>query len=240
METFLHSRSTMRKLLRPLCVAMLGLLATALPSAAELVVFSGGHVLKVSGFEIDGEILKLRLPGDGAIRVAMSSVEHIVDDEIAPPDQGGAEELAEAPLNLRFEDGQPVPDTPFGDLIFAAARRERLNPALVAAMVRAESAFDPGAVSVKGARGLMQLMPATAQRFGVATGDLFDPERNLRAGTRYLSWLLERFPGDLPRILAAYNAGEANVARYDGVPPFRETRGYIKRIYGTLGLDAVR
>ena len=215
------------------------LMGTASPSVAELVVFSGGRVLKVAGFEVTGEALNLRLPSGGTMRVSLNVVERIVDDEIEPPVEAADAEMV-MPLSIAFEDGQPVPDTPYGDLIFAAARREKLNPALVAAMVRAESAFAPGAVSVKGARGLMQLMPATARRFGVATGDLFNPERNLEAGTRYLSWLAKKFPDDLPRILAAYNAGEANVARYGGVPPFRETRGYIKRIYGALGLDAVR
>ena len=226
----------------PLKLAMTGavLVGTVSPSVAELVVFSGGHVLKVAGFEVIGEVLDLRLSSGGALRVSLSAVERIVDDEIEAPAEAADIEMAEIPVRIGFEEGQPVPDTPYGHLIFAAARREELNPALVAAMVRAESAFDPGAVSVKGARGLMQLMPATARRFGVVTGDLLEPERNLEAGTRYLSWLAKKFPDDLPRILAAYNAGEANVIRYGGVPPFRETRGYIKRIYETLGLDAVR
>lgn len=226
----------------PLKLAMTGavLVGTVSPSVAALVVFSGGHVLKVAGFEVIGEVLDLRLSSGGALRVSLSAVERIVDDEIEAPAEAADIEMAEVPVRIGFEEGQPVPDTPYGHLIFAAARREELNPALVAAMVRAESAFDPGAVSVKGARGLMQLMPATARRFGVVTGDLLEPERNLEAGTRYLSWLAKKFPDDLPRILAAYNAGEANVIRYGGVPPFRETRGYIKRIYGTLGLDAVR
>jgi hypothetical protein len=219
---------------------VVALILTSLPSAAELVVFSGGHVLKVAGFELTGETIALRLSSGGGMRVSLNAVERIVDDEVEDSVTESDDPIAQPTLQLRFENGQPVPDTPYGGLIFAAARREELNPALVAAMVRAESAFDPGAVSVKGARGLMQLMPATARRFGVPTGDLFNPERNLEAGTRYLSWLVDKFPDDLQSVLAAYNAGEANVARYGGVPPFRETRGYIKRIYGTLGLEAVR
>jgi soluble lytic murein transglycosylase-like protein len=105
-------------------------------------------------------------------------------------------------------------------------------------MVKAESAFDPEAVSVKGARGLLQLMPATAMRFGVPPEALFEPRENLDAGVRYLKWLSERYPGDLPRILSAYNAGEGSVDRYGGVPPFRETRDYIRRIYSELGMDS--
>lgn len=226
----------------PLTLVMTGaaLVGAAPPSVAELVVFSGGQVLKVAGFEVTGEVLDLRLASGGVMRVSLGAVERIVDDELEVPADAGDIEMVATSFRIGFEEGQPVPDTPYGDLIFAAARREELNPALVAAMVRAESAFDPAAVSVKGARGLMQLMPATARRFGVVTGELLEPVRNLEAGTRYLSWLVKKFPHDLPRVLAAYNAGEANVARYGGVPPFRETRGYIKRIYGTLGLDAVR
>ena len=84
----------------------------------------------------------------------------------------------------------------------------------------------------------MQLMPATARRFGLAERQIFEPERNLEAGTRYLRWLLDRFDGDVVRALAAYNAGEGTVDRYGGVPPFRETVNYIRRIAGELGVAA--
>ncbi|HEX6863078.1 MAG TPA: lytic transglycosylase domain-containing protein, partial [Thermoanaerobaculia bacterium] len=92
------------------------------------------------------------------------------------------------------------------------------------------------AVSHKGARGLMQLMPATAQRFGVRKEQLFDPKHNLEAGVRYLSWLMDQFPTDLAKILAAYTAGEGAVARYKGIPPYRETQNYVRRIFTNLGL----
>jgi soluble lytic murein transglycosylase-like protein len=82
----------------------------------------------------------------------------------------------------------------------------------------------------------MQLMPATAERFGISHHELFDPVQNLEAGSRYLSWLVDQFPQDLAKVLAAYNAGENAVARYGGVPPYRETRGYVKRIFASLGL----
>jgi soluble lytic murein transglycosylase-like protein len=137
-----------------------------------------------------------------------------------------------------FSERNRVPATPYGDEIFAAARRHSLNPALVAALVRTESAFDSAAVSPKGARGLMQLMPATARRFGLGGDEIFDPVQNLDAGSRYLRWLLDRFDGDVVRALAAYNAGEGTVDRYGGVPPFRETRDYVRRIVSQLGLTA--
>lgn len=117
---------------------------------------------------------------------------------------------------------------PFGRLIQRAAAAEGVDPLLVAAIVEAESRFRPAAVSPKGALGLMQVMPQTAARFG--GGDLADPGRNLQLGCRYLRELLDLYGGDLELGLAAYNAGPGNVARFGGVPPFRETRRYVERV----------
>jgi soluble lytic murein transglycosylase-like protein len=166
--------------------------------------------------------------------VPILRVARILEDEIV--DEPPPVEPAPA-FTLRFDASHPRPAVPYAELIYDASRRHALNPALVAAVARAESAFDPRAVSDKGAQGLMQLMPATARRFGVVGGKVFEPASNLDAGARYLSWLAERFDGDLPRVLAAYNAGEGTVERYQGVPPYRETRAYLKRIYAELGLD---
>ncbi|WP_148307690.1 lytic transglycosylase domain-containing protein [endosymbiont of unidentified scaly snail isolate Monju] len=114
-------------------------------------------------------------------------------------------------------------------LIDAAARAERLRPELVHAVVRAESAYRADAVSSRGARGLMQLMPETARQLGVT--DPYDPRQNLRGGTRYLRQLLERFDFDLRLALAAYNAGESAVAQYGNrVPPFPETQDYVEKV----------
>lgn len=114
-------------------------------------------------------------------------------------------------------------------LIRAAARNHQLSPELVHAVVRAESAYRSDAVSRKGAQGLMQLMPATADRFGVR--DSFDPRENLHGGTRYLKKLLGMFDGDLSLALAAYNAGENAVAKYGNqIPPYPETQKYVKKV----------
>ncbi len=110
-----------------------------------------------------------------------------------------------------------------------------LDPALVLEVVRMESNFDPHARSHKGALGLMQLIPSTAQRFGVE--DPFDPVQNLRGGMAYLRWLLERFDGDLKLTLAGYNAGEAAVERHGGVPPYDETRAYVGTILSRYAGD---
>lgn len=112
--------------------------------------------------------------------------------------------------------------------ISAAAREFGVDEAIVRAVIHAESAFRPGAVSRVGAQGLMQLMPATARRFGVT--DSFDPRQNIRGGTQYLAWLLRRFNGDLTLAAAGYNAGEGAVDRHKGVPPYRETRHYVQRV----------
>jgi soluble lytic murein transglycosylase-like protein len=116
-----------------------------------------------------------------------------------------------------------------------------VDPTLVRAVIQVESDFNPRCISRRGARGLMQLMPETARRYGVRS--IVDPDENIRGGIHYLADLLELFPRDLPRVLAAYNAGENAVARYAGIPPFEETTTYIKRAltvyYGRPWGDAV-
>jgi hypothetical protein len=114
-----------------------------------------------------------------------------------------------------------------------ACRLHQVSPDLVKAVIAAESEFDQWAVSSKGARGLMQLMPGTARRFGVS--DSFDARQNILAGTQYLRVLLDQFAGDVDLALAAYNAGENAVLRYGGIPPYRETRGYVAKVQGLLG-----
>lgn len=116
----------------------------------------------------------------------------------------------------------------YGREIDAASASFGVDSALVRAVIHAESAYRPNAISRAGAQGLMQLMPATALRFNV--GDPFDAGQNIRGGVQYLSWLLKRFGGDLDLALAAYNSGEASVERYNGVPPYAETRTYVSRV----------
>jgi hypothetical protein len=120
------------------------------------------------------------------------------------------------------------------DLIHQAALSHSLPPALVEAVARVESGLNPRALSPKGARGLLQLMPATARRFGVRTDRLFEPEHNLAAGAAYLAWLLDRYDDNLDFALAAYNAGEGAVDDYGGIPPYRETQDYVRRVRAAL------
>ena len=118
--------------------------------------------------------------------------------------------------------------TEFDSLIVQHAEANKINPVLVRAVIEAESAFNPRAVSHVGAMGLMQLMPGTAKELGVV--DPFDPDDNIRGGTKYLRTLLDRFDNNVDLALAAYNAGPGAVERYDGVPPYRETRNYVAKI----------
>lgn len=159
---------------------------------------------------------------------------------VAAPVQSGALPLITPAVREQFLAPSPRPlsldvfkedyfrtQVPFGEIIYREARRNDLSPELVAAMVHTESDFRPGLVSHKSAQGLMQIVPSTAALLGI--DDPFDPEKNIAAGTRYFRYLLDRFD-DETMALAAYNAGEGNVARFGGIPPFTETRDYISKV----------
>jgi soluble lytic murein transglycosylase-like protein len=119
-------------------------------------------------------------------------------------------------------------EVPFGPLIYKEAKRQDLDPTLVAAVVETESQFKSRARSGANAQGLMQLVPRTGRWMGAK--NLMDPVQNVKAGTKYLKYLNERFDGDQEMVLAAYNAGEGNVRRFGGIPPFSETRNYVRKV----------
>ena len=133
-----------------------------------------------------------------------------------------------APVAIPFVPSGEPELLPFDRIIHEAAGRHHVDADLILAVIMAESQFNPTARSKKGARGLMQLMPITADALDVE--DIYSPEENVNAGVRHLRWLLDRFDGDLRMALAAYNAGVQNVLRHDGVPPFPETRAYVRRV----------
>ncbi|MBI3155530.1 MAG: transglycosylase SLT domain-containing protein [Burkholderiales bacterium] len=150
--------------------------------------------------------------------------------EAGPPARGQGAGRGPLVAPPRLPPNAPAPIVRFVELV---APEYRLEPHLVLAVMATESNFDPWAVSPKNARGLMQLIPDTARRFRVR--DLADPADNIRGGMAYLRWLLAYFEGDLRLALAAYNAGERAVERYRGVPPFAETRMYVRKVIALMG-----
>lgn len=223
--------------MRPGLRVSLLLLLVAAAARAELVLLADGDVVKVAKFESEGEAARLTLPNGGEMILSMLRIDRVLDDELAEPAAGPAPAVPpKTAFPVDYAAAQPIPDVPYGALMYWAAKKHRLNPALVVEVARAESAFNARALSVKGACGLLQIMPGTGQRFGLKRSELFDPKKNLEAGARYLRWLLDRFSGDLTLALAAYNAGEHAVDRHGGVPPYRETRTYLSRIYASLGI----
>ncbi len=217
-------------------LAALAVLLAAIPASASIAVFADGRNTKIEAYAVEEDLIHLTLQGGGTLSLPLTRIERIVDDEIVPAEvveevkkiveeQGGVFPKR----SWRYsERSGPLWQSKYNDIIVAAAQKFDIDAALVSAVIKAESDYNPRTVSNKGARGLMQLMPATAKRFGVSNS--FDPEENIHAGTRYLRWLLKTFDGNADLAVAAYNAGEGNVWKYEGVPPFRETVNYINRI----------
>ena len=208
----------------------LALGAAAAPAGAALAIFGDGRVVKIADYRVDGPDIEITLPGGGGYTTSLLSVERIVDDEVAAP---AAEVASLAPRRLAIDLSyrparKPLFRSSFDRTIDEECRKANLDTAFVSAIIKAESNFNPYARSRKGALGLMQLMPATAARLGVRR--CFDPASNLRGGIRYLKQLCARFSNTPELILAAYNAGEDAVDSYGGVPPYRETVDYVKRI----------
>jgi soluble lytic murein transglycosylase-like protein len=149
-------------------------------------------------------------------------------------DNNGVVHLTNVPTSAKYrwfmrESGKALSTLYFFDkIITGASSKWGIDPSLVKAVIKAESDFDPHAVSKAGARGLMQLMPETARLMGV--NNLDDPEENVEGGIRYLKYLLKRFNWNVPLALAAYNAGEDAVRKYGGIPPYKETRRYVEKV----------
>ena len=207
------------------------LLLSAADLAAELIVFEDGRVVKAAGYVLFNEELEIRLPGGGSYRVDLSRVERIVDDEVVVDTVAVDGETLRGGLtyDLTYKAGKkPLFGSDFDALIDREAKKQNLDASFVSALIRAESNYEPRAVSRKGARGLMQLMPATAKRLSVRKP--FDPASNVRGGVQYLRELVDRYGQRPDLVLAAYNAGEGAVATYGGVPPYRETIAYVSRI----------
>lgn len=209
----------------------------ALPVRAELVYFSNGRTLSVKGHRFEGASLVLSLRGSGEIVCEASAVARIEPDEVPYPEEAAPEQsrLKPDPTVDSTVVLTPAPrllsDPRYDSMIEKTSAKHGVDATLVRAVIQVESNYEYRARSPKGARGLMQLMPSTARQYGVS--NLYDPTSNIDAGIRHLKSLLARFP--LKLALAAYNAGEAAVERFGGVPPFAETRIYVDRILKLVG-----
>lgn len=198
----------MRLIKVALAVALL--FAGAFPARAEYIALRSGQRLHVTGYQLMGDKYRLQMAG-GAVEIPVEEVTGIEPED------------AFAPLPPT-----EAAKAPFREIIQTAAARYGMDADLIASVISVESNFDPKATSRRNARGLMQLLPETATRLGVQ--NIFDPQENIDAGTRYLRDLLKRYNNDLVLALAAYNAGPERVAQYGRVPPYRETVSYVRRV----------
>ena len=177
---------------------------------AEYVVLRSGQRLRVTGYQLLGDKYRLQMAG-GVVEIAAEDVVAIEPEDSFTPVPAKA-----------------IVKPPYRELVEAAAARYNVDADLITSVIAVESNFDPKALSRKNARGLMQLLPETAARLGVQ--DIYDPQENIDAGTRYLRELLEKYNNNLTLALAAYNAGTDRVEQYGRVPPFTETLSYVRRV----------
>lgn len=212
-----------------------GLVMALAPSAAgaDLVTLRGGRVMSVESVTFAGDTATLNLRGGGEIGMPRAFVESVVPDEFPYEPPAPPPSVVRGVVAVAAESAALPKDGLLG-LIDRLAAHHGVNPKLAHALIKVESNYQARAVSPKGAMGLMQLMPATARQYAVV--DPFDPAQNLGAGLAHLRGLLDRFgKGRESLALAAYNAGEGAVSRYGGIPPFRETQNYVRRILSLTG-----
>jgi len=198
------------------------LLLLVMPSfAADLAVLRNGYSIRHERRQVMGAITRLFTGPDSNsyVDVPTDAIEHFEPDLAPPPAQPSTPRVAPSATGVA---------PPLTAVVSEVSDRHHLDPDLVNSVIHAESGFNPHAISPKGARGLMQLMPQTASQLGVK--NVFDPGANVEGGTKYLRELLERYNFDLIKALAAYNAGPSRVQQYRGVPPYYETRAYVARI----------
>jgi hypothetical protein len=206
-------------MMRSLGAIVLVLLAAA-PAKAELVYFNTGRTLSVKAHRVEGDSLVLVLRSGGEMVCESSIVSRFAPDEVPYPEPEA--EVPPAPVQATAIAG------PYSDIIERVAAEQNVPAKLVRAVIQVESGYNERARSNKGAMGLMQLVRGTANDLNVR--DPYDPDENLRGGTTYLRQLLDRFLGRVELALAAYNAGPGAVERHGGIPPYRETRDYVRRI----------
>jgi transglycosylase-like protein with SLT domain len=213
--------------------AALALFCAATSAHAEIVILSSGRTLSVKGHREDGSSVVLQMRSGGEVTCDKALIEKIVPDEVPHPEpQPAGQEGPPEPAG-ETEAVEPLTMGPYGEIITSMAETHGVDPMLVRALIRVESGDLPTARSNKGAMGLMQLMPSTARLYKVRNP--YDPKTNIAAGVKHLKSLLDRFRA-VDLALAAYNAGEGAVKKFNGVPPYRETRDYVSRILALAGI----
>lgn len=203
----------------------------AVPASAEIVYLTSNRTLSVQSHRVDGDSIVLTLRGGGEVTCDKSLIEKIVPDEV-PYVEARAQEVTVADQVALASDPTVLEQTPYGDVIAAVSEAHGVNPMLVRALIQVESNYRPRARSNRGAMGLMQLMPSTAREYKVRNP--YDPKANIAAGVKHLKGLIDRLGVEMA--LAAYNAGEGAVKKFNGIPPYRETRNYVSRILAIAGL----
>jgi len=226
--------------LTAIAAAVLALVATE--ARADIVVFKNGRTMSVKSCLVEADTATLRLRGGGEVTFPASLVARVDPDEVpypedvpvaaVAPDAPDAPVASFAPVALALVPEAVLAARPYAELISTIAATHKLDARLVHAVIEQESNYQARARSNKGAKGLMQLMPDTARQYGVRNS--YDPRANLEAGVRHLKDLLSRL--ELPLALAAYNAGEATIRRYGGVPPYAETQNYVRSILRRVGV----
>ena len=218
-----------------LLVALLAMIGSAAPASAEIVFLTSGRTLSVKSHTIDGESIVLTLRSGGQVSCDKNLIDKIEPDEVPYIDPDAPKPAAvETPAEPQ-PDRPTLQGTPYAEIIAAAAQAHGVDPILIKALIQVESGYRPTARSPRGAVGLMQIMPATAREYNVRNP--FDPKANIEAGVQHLKVLLDRFGRERTELaLAAYNAGPGAVEKFNGVPPYRETRDYVSRILALAGL----
>jgi membrane-bound lytic murein transglycosylase B len=213
--------------------------AFASEASADIVVFKNGRTMSVKSCLVEAETATLRLRDGGEVTFPASILARVDPDEVPYPEDAPVEPVAPdapvasfAPVALALVPEAVLAARPYAELISTVAATHKLDARLVHALIEQESNYQARARSKKGAKGLMQLMPDTARQYGVRNS--YDPKANLEAGVRHLKDLMSRL--ELPLALAAYNAGEATIKRYGGVPPYAETQNYVRSILRRVGV----
>jgi soluble lytic murein transglycosylase-like protein len=207
----------------------LAAMAWVTEARADIVFLTSGRTISVKSYKVSGESITLTLRTGGEVTCDRSIIEKIIPDEAPYPEPAAAGGPEARPVATT---GSVLDATPYGAIISAMSEAHGVDPLLVRALIQVESNYKPQARSRKGAMGLMQLMPSTARVYNVRNP--FDPKANIEAGIKHLKSLIDRYGTELA--LAAYNAGEGAVAKFNGIPPYRETRTYVSRILSLAGL----